>query len=170
MFSRSLSRSLPHRSWAYGYTASCGLLLQNDTLNQQRGLWQTQESPGIILIRFVQVSMCIINHPKSMQDITEDCQSGSCDLLGFRQHLGQPRQGPMTATLLLTLYTVAKVPFIRDKLRPSQLSSSCSSEEATRSLPLLSINYSAVCVCPITAVGSHPPPRSLSHRIITNVP
>lgn len=81
-----------------------------------------------------------------MQDITEDCQSGSCDLLGFRQHLGQPMQGPKTATLLLTLYTGAKVPFIRDKLRPPQLSSSCSSEEASRSLPLLSINYSAVCL------------------------
>lgn len=67
-------------------------------------------NPGVILNRFVQISMCIINHPKTMQDITEHCQSGNCDLLWFRQHPGQSRQGPMTATLLLTLYTVAKVP------------------------------------------------------------
>lgn len=83
-----------------------------------------------------------------MHDITEDCQSGSCDLLGFPQHLGQPRESPMTATLLLTLYTVAKVPFIRDK-SPSQLSSCCLPAGACRSLPLLlSINHSAkLSVC-----------------------
>lgn len=92
-------------------------------------------------------------------------------MLAFRQHLGQPRQGRMTATLV-TLYTVAKVPFIRDKLRPSQLSSYCSSEEASRSLTLLLlINYSTkLSVCLSNTRCGLSPPRSLLHRIITNVP